>query len=399
MVPGVDPPPAGPPAAVPSSSDSRHCLVVSAAPLSSGSGAASPPSGSPSSHVSGDPALRDARPDAACVALEPSSGAVPSLPGDAPCPPPLPGAAPSPPARATSPPPPPAAGPRLAHARTSLARARDIPPMSASHWIDLCTVTAARLRSGGPPRPHVARWVVRHFRHRASIDFTDTSAPVVKPGTIRTVLQLAVSRAWPVHQMDVSNAFLHGHLEEQVFCQQPTGFVDTTHPGHVCLLSRSLYGLKQAPRAWYQRIATFLHHLGFRSTRSDASLFFYSQGADTAYLLLYVDNIILTACTTDILRRLTDRLRAEFALKDLGPLHYFLGIEVVRRADGFFLHQRKYARELLDRAGMLNCKATATHVDTRSKLSATDGAPAPDASSYRSIVGAMQFLTLTRPEL
>ncbi|KAK1670651.1 hypothetical protein QYE76_058810 [Lolium multiflorum] len=230
---------------------------------------------------------------------------------------------------------------------------------------------------------HKARWVVRGFRQRAGVDFTDTFAPVVKPGTIRTVLQLAVSRAWPVHQMDVSNAFLHGHLEEQVFCQQPTGFVDSAHPDHVCLLSRSLYGLKQAPRAWYQRIAAFLHQLGFRSTRSDASLFVYNNGAATAYLLLY----------------LTERLRAEFALKDLGPLHYFLGIEVVRRTDGFFLHRRKYAHELLDRAGMLNCKSAATPVDTKSKLSATDGSLATDASSYRSIVGALQYLTLTRPEL
>ncbi|KAK1683226.1 hypothetical protein QYE76_044074 [Lolium multiflorum] len=183
---------------------------------------------------------------------------------------------------------------------------------------------------------HKARWVVRGFRQR--VDFTDTFAPVVKPGTIRTVLQLAVSRAWPVHQMDVSNAFLHGHLEEQVFCQQPTGFVDSAHPDHVCLLSRSLYGLKQAPRAWYQRIVAFLHQLGFRSTRSDASLFVYNNGATTAYLLLYVDDIILTASSTDLLRQ-TPRVFAR------GPW-----------------------------------------------------AP-DDASSYRSIVGALQYLTLTRPEL
>ena len=106
----------------------------------------------------------------------------------------------------------------------------------------------------------------------------------------------------------------------------------------MCLLSRSLYGLKQAPQAWYQRIAAFLQSLGFRSTRSDASLFVYHQGADTAYLLLYVDEIILTASAPDLLQRLTARLRDEFALKDLGPLHYFLGVEVIRRADGFFLH-------------------------------------------------------------
>ena len=170
------------------------------------------------------------------------------------------------------------------------------------------------------------------------MDFTDTFAPVVKLGTIRAVLQLAASRAWPVHQLDVSNAFLHGHLAEQVFCQQPTGFVDTTLPDHVCLLSRSLYGLKQAPRAWYQWIAAFLQQQGFRITRSDASLFVYRQGAATAYLLLYVDDIILTASSTALLQQITARLGHEFALKDLGALHYFLGIEVVRRDTDFFLH-------------------------------------------------------------
>jgi hypothetical protein len=81
--------------------------------------------------------------------------------------------------------------------------------------------------------------------------------------------------------MDVSNAFLHGHLEEQVFCQQPTGFVELAHPNHVCLLSHSLYRLKQAPRAWYQHIAAFLHQLGIRSTRSNASLFVYRLGDAT----------------------------------------------------------------------------------------------------------------------
>ncbi|XP_071683292.1 uncharacterized mitochondrial protein AtMg00810-like [Lolium perenne] len=199
--------------------------------------------------------------------------------------------------------------------------------------------------------------------------------------------------------MDVSNAFLHGHLSEQVYCQQPIGFVDAERPDDVCLLSRSLYGLKQAPRAWYQRIAGFLHQLGFRSTRSDASLSVYRTGNDMAYLLLYVDDIILTASTAGLLQQLTDSLRAEFVLKDLGPLHYFLGIEVVRRADGFFLHQRKYAHELLERAGMLNCNPAPTPVDTKAKLSASDGSLASDAPFYRSIVGALQYLTLRRPEL
>nr|XP_020167236.1 uncharacterized mitochondrial protein AtMg00810-like [Aegilops tauschii subsp. strangulata] len=227
-----------------------------------------------------------------------------------------------------------------------------------------------KTRPDGSLERYKDRWVVRGFRQRAGMDFTDTFAPDVKPGTIRVVLQLAVSRAWPVHQLDVSNAFLHGHLVERVFCEQPTSFIDAEHPDFVCLLSRSLYGLKQAP-----------------------------QGVDTADLLLYVDDIILTAFAPDLLQRLTARLRNEFALKDLGPLHYFLGIEVVRRTDVFFLHQQKYAHELLERAGMLNCKSAPTPVDMKAKVSALEGSLASDGAFYHSIVGALQYLTLTRPDL
>ena len=88
-----------------------------------------------------------------------------------------------------------------------------------------------KTRPDGSLERYKARWVVRGFRQRAGVDFTEMFAPVVKLGTIRTVLQLAVSRGWPVQQMDVSSAFLHGHLEEQVYCEQPTGFVDASLPG------------------------------------------------------------------------------------------------------------------------------------------------------------------------
>nr|XP_020174438.1 uncharacterized mitochondrial protein AtMg00810-like [Aegilops tauschii subsp. strangulata] len=125
----------------------------------------------------------------------------------------------------------------------------------------------------------------------------------------------------------------------------------------------------------------------------------FASGADTAHLLLYVDDIILTASAPDLLQRLTARLRDEFALKDFGPLDYFLSIEVARRADGFFLHQQKYAHELLERAGMLNCKPAPTPVDMKAKVSALEGSLTSDGAFYRSIVGALQYLTLTRPDL
>jgi hypothetical protein len=221
----------------------------------------------------------------------------------------------------------------------------------------------------------------------------------VKSATIRVVLTIAATRDWPVHQMDVNNAFLHGRLQERVYCQQPAGFVDTTRPDHVCLLDKSLYGLKQAPRAWFDRFAAFIRSVGFTAARSDPSLFVLQQRTGTAYLLLYVDDIVLTASTPELLRQIQQRLFAEFSMKDLGPLHYFLGISVTRSSSGFFLSQQKYADELLERANMVGCKAVTTPVDTRSKLSADGGAPVTDPSEYRSIVGALQYITMTRPDL
>ena len=91
----------------------------------------------------------------------------------------------------------------------------------------------------------------------------------------------------------MKNAFLHGTLSETVYCSQPTGFEDPAHPDYVCRLNRSLYGLKQAPRDWYSRFASYLVQLGFVQAKTDTSLFVYHQGADTAYLLLYVDDIVL----------------------------------------------------------------------------------------------------------
>ncbi|XP_035838179.1 uncharacterized mitochondrial protein AtMg00810-like [Helianthus annuus] len=118
-----------------------------------------------------------------------------------------------------------------------------------------------------------------------------------------------------------------------------------------------------------------------------------------AYLLLYVDDIILTASDATLLTSIITMLSREFAMSDLGPLHHFLGITVTRHSHGLFLSQSQYARDILHRANMTGCKPCATPCDTASKLSATDGAPIEDGSLYRSLAGALQYLTFTRPDI
>jgi hypothetical protein len=186
----------------------------------------------------------------------------------------------------------------------------------------------------------------------------------------------------------VKNAFLHETLSETVYCSQPTGFADPALPGHVCRLNKSLYGLKQAPRAWYNRFASHLLSLGFTEAKSDTSLFIYRHDTETVYLLLYVDDIVLTASSQQLLHCVIAALKKEFAMKDLGPLHHFLGVAVQRHRDTLFLSQRQYTLDILARHGMSDCKQCSTSVDTCAKVPADAGPPVADPTAYRSLVGA-----------
>ncbi|XP_048496525.1 uncharacterized mitochondrial protein AtMg00810-like [Beta vulgaris subsp. vulgaris] len=226
-----------------------------------------------------------------------------------------------------------------------------------------------------PPNVNVIRsmWIFAHKEkadgefelHRAclvgdgktqqvGIDCGDTFSPVVKLATIHTVLSLSLSKKWPLHQLDVKNAFYHGELKETVYMHQPMGFRDPNHPDH---------------------------------------------GSEMAYLLLYVDDIILTASSDALRCSIMSHLNSEFAMKDLGPLHYFLGIVVTRHKGGLFLSQRKYAEDIINRAGMATCKPSLTPVDSKRKLSASAGTPYDDPTHYRSLAGALQYLTFTRPDI
>ncbi|GJV86516.1 ribonuclease H-like domain-containing protein [Tanacetum coccineum] len=255
-----------------------------------------------------------------------------------------------------------------------------------------------KFHADGTLSRYKARLVANGSSQQLGVDFDETFSPVVKPATIRMVLSLAVSRKWPIHQLDVKNAFLNDDLSEIVYMHQPPGFVDARFPNHVCRLQRSLYGLKQAPRAWFQRFADYATRARFYHSHCDSSLFIYRQGSEVAYLLLYVDDIILTASSTALLQQLIDSLHREFDMTDLEALNYFLGISDVRYSTCLFLSQRKYALQLLERVHTVNCNPFRTPVDTESKLG-PDGVPVQDPTMYRSLAGGLQYLTFTRLDL
>ncbi|CAN6557798.1 unnamed protein product [Malus baccata var. baccata] len=196
------------------------------------------------------------------------------------------------------------------------------------------------------PDGSVARYkawlVAKGFSQEAGLDYYETFSPVVKPTIVRLMLSLAATKGWKLKQLDVKNAFLHEFLDEEVYMSQPQGFIDKDHPEFVCKLERSLYGLKQAPRAWNER---------------------------------------------------------EFDMNDLGILHYFFGLQIEYQSQGILVHQSKYIKDLLHKTNMLDSKPCTTHCHPHHKLF-THGSPLfPDPSIYRSIVGTLQYLTFTGPDI
>lgn len=256
-----------------------------------------------------------------------------------------------------------------------------------------------KLDAAGKPKRHKARLVANGKSQEEGIDYNETFAPVVKPATIRTVLNVSLAHDWPIHQLDVKNAFLHGVLDETIYMKQPPGYISKEFPNHVCKLNKAIYGLKQAPRAWNSRFATFITNLGFTCSKSDASLFVFNKNGRRAYLLLYVDDIILTASTTVFLQQIVTKLQTEFPMSDSGKLHYFLGVKADFVNGGIFLSQQSYAKDIIQRAGMKECKPIATPVDLQSKLKAEEGERIPDPTQYRRLAGALQYLTFTRPDI
>jgi len=157
--------------------------------------------------------------------------------------------------------------------------------------------------------------------------------------------------------------------------------------------------LKQAPRAWFARLSGKLVDLGFIGSKADSSLFIYHTAAVSMYLLIYVDDIIIVSSVPTAIDELLQLLSTDFAVKDLGKLHYFLGIEVIPVKDGLLLSQQRYIRDLLSKTNMTEAKPVSSPMSSSAALSAYTGDPMEDPSLYRSTVGSLQYLSLTRPDL
>ena len=244
-------------------------------------------------------------------------------------------------------------------------------------------IYTVKYKADGSIERFKARLVAKGYTQTYGIDYIETFAPVAKINIVRVLLSLAANLDWPLQQFDVKNAFLHGELSEEVYMDLPPGcMVSEKQCQKVCKLKKSLYGLKQSPRAWFGRFTKSMRAFGYRQSNLDHTLFLKKQHGKITTLIVYVDDMVVTGNDPEKIKALQNYLSREFEMKDLGPLKYFLGIEVSRSSEGIFLSQRKYALDLLQETGMSGCQPVNTPIEEGLKLCVEPNQVSTDKGRY-----------------
>lgn len=281
------------------------------------------------------------------------------------------------------------------------------------HVIGSKWVYKTKYNPDGSIERYKSRLVILGNKQVHGIDFTETFAPVAKLSTVRALLAVAAMQNWVVCQMDVSNAFLNGDLDEVVYMKMPPGYEGmgsripsvnmvtpiTTNTHKVCRLKKALYGLRQASRQWFAKLSHTLKQMNYVQSKADYSLFSFTKGNNITVILVYVDDILISGDSDNDMTELKRVLSQNFHMRDMGTPRYFLGLEIDRSSSGFFVSQRKYTTDLLKEYGMSNVTPMKLPMDVHLKLTPHKGDLLADPTPYQRLVGKLIYLTITRPDI
>lgn len=250
-----------------------------------------------------------------------------------------------------------------------------------------------------PSSMKVGKLIAKGYAQQYGVDYTEVFSPVARLDTVHVLLALAAQRGWEVYQLDVKSAFLHGELKEEVFVQQPEGFVKKGEEDKVYKLKKALYGLKQAPRAWYNKIEAYFAKENFERCSSEHTLFTKKNECNILIVSLYVNDLIFTGNNRSMCDEFKSSMKLDFDITDLGNMRHFLGIEVIQCETGIFICQRRYTQEVLARFNMGSSNSIRNPIVPGTILSKDEDGTEVDATMFKQVIGSLMYLTVTRPNL
>jgi hypothetical protein len=196
-----------------------------------------------------------------------------------------------------------------------------------------------KLNEDGKIVRNKARLVCKGYAQVEGIDFEETFAPVARLESIRMFLAFASFNNFKVYQMDVKSTFLNGNLEEEVYIEQPEGFLLSENKDYVCRLKKALYGLKKAPRAWYSRLDKYLQQQGFKRGIADSNLYIKTKGEDQLIIVVYVDDIIFGGSKMICVNNFPKKCKKSLKCPCLVNCHFFLGYRLHNPVKGYLFHK------------------------------------------------------------
>lgn len=270
-------------------------------------------------------------------------------------------------------------------------------------WILRC-----KLKADGSLDRYKARLVARGFSQSPGLDYEETFSLVLGMASFRMLVATAAHYDWPLHQLDIKTAFLHGELEEEIYMQQPPFYQEADAPHKVCRLHKALYGLKQSPRQWYLKIHQFLLSVGYSRLQTDPNIYTRHVGATYLILGLYVDDILFPGSHLHVLQSTKQQLAYAFSFTDGGELSYCLSIQVNRdHSKGIItLSQAKFVAEILHKYNMAECNGTPIPLAPNNKLTTSTVLSTQEEKQYMAsvpfcnVLGSIRYLvTCTRPDV